>query len=210
MAGLFISLFVGCKTEVDAPAAGKPDNNTNNGNNKKIVHIYEEISYNSDNVIQSRNVYTNDENGNLVNKIVYNEDGSIRDEYIYKYENNLLIKTLYYDEIDQGPTYFTYEYDQNGNIIYEITNNTSDNTRKKLHKYVYNDKNQLVKEIYFESGIDDETDPDNISNICEYTYDENAVLRIPYTFTEDEKILLVFIHSSLWKEPGPDIYLDIK
>jgi len=187
------------------------------------------------NYIGNYQVYTYDENGNMISSTSYNDGGLIDYKTTYEYDSNdKLTKQIdkdgvnnikvvkcymydiqgrvirYYEGNNLNPTlsdYFTYEYDQFGNLYRKKTPFTKYNIKVKTYMYGYNNKNMIAVEI--RSATSNNGDGyreylydkyNRISEITDYLTVGNATVKYRRVFNYDifgrvESILVYDEHN---------------
>jgi len=94
-------------------------------------------------------VHKFDDNGNMIERIVTESDGSPAARFVYKYDakgNKIEYRNYYHTGAFGGKIVFT--YNDNGNLLSQIYSN-SDGSLIWKHLYVVNDKGQTIEDSTF-------------------------------------------------------------
>ncbi|MEO6695691.1 MAG: hypothetical protein ABIO41_10855 [Ignavibacteria bacterium] len=149
---------------------------TNSKDTSKLITVYEYDSLNK--LIRKINFgrlsieqkYEYDELENLVNTIENNSFEPVHNyRRILKYDDrNRVIESRNLNSDGTSASVFSYKYDENENILEEHIDWVDMDYPDKKHSYEYDDKNNLIKLIFFEG---EEQDSKQIFN-----YDSNGLL----------------------------------
>lgn len=125
-----------------------------------------EETYKTDDVYYK---YLYDSNGNKINDIIYDDDGSISSETQYKYDSNNN-RIWLYRKYSIGTYEEVYTYDSNGNLIKEKLINTYEDgetyEHTKVYSYTYDSNGRIIEEMT--KGEEN----NQIINVTKYTYDQ--------------------------------------
>lgn len=177
------------KTEYNNDGLLKSKNIYKYDNDKKVIEEIEnnlKINYEYNNRGKLERGYSNvgsteykyDKNDYLIEEIDYSKDGNKSGKRTYSYEKGKLKELCEYsgkETIQSKKT--TYNYDNNGNLIEEKILYSQYETLNNDRAYMYNDKNNLIKEIYT---------CDNYTNTILYIYDSNNKIRANLLIEKNE------------------------
>lgn len=109
---------------------------------------------NSDGSVTNKTLFTYNDNNNLVKQVSLDSDNKPFDviEYVYD-EKGRLLQSNHQNDEDFYMKY-EYKYDENNNLILEITYN-EDNTVDSKNTYAYNENNELTEEkwLYADGAV---------------------------------------------------------
>lgn len=143
--------------------------------------------------LDGKSKYNYDQDGRLLEEIVYDEDGDVESKKRREYnQDGKLVKEVYQHR--GGRCYcYTYEYDKNGNLVEEICDDNGDWSRKR---YQYNAKGCL-EDVY------EYTEPNSIYvRRTNYTYNGKGLLRHKYVYewiyVDDYQKDTIIAESTTW------------
>lgn len=118
--------------------------------------------------LKFRSINMYDDKGNCIESNTYKPNGDLHSKSIYKYDDKgNCIEYAHYKE--DGSLYYKYiwKYDNKGNIIEEDEVKSMFGDKGNTTRYVYDNKNKIVKRTYIEPSGD-------IDYVIDYKYDEKG------------------------------------
>ena len=145
--------------------------------------------------------YSYDDNGNLIEEI-YVSDHSSGYRIVCEYdERGLYIKRMHYTGREEVPnSVWTWEYDDNGNLLKEACEHTDDTFT--CHKYEYDTNGYLVESRYY-------VNEDLLSTVCYENDGYGNVLKetTKHASSPDEEYIRLFYGYKLYYNPFSPIKL---
>lgn len=215
---IFLSFFVSCTTTKDV----RYEENSEKENSKaKVVKHYKTVEkreselmkelkissierinfeYNSNGKLINKGKLSTvkyDQNGILVETIVYDEKGRIINRYEYKYnKKGLREEALRYNARDKLDKTFSYKYDDLGNRVEAIRKNANGKI-EKYYEYEYDENFNLVSDLWYDSDknlefrIESEYDEQD-KKIISYSYDNlgNLKQKTKYKYNNQKNIIV--------------------
>ena len=156
----------------------KGDPKWSGGDNYKMVfdengHVLEEVQYDLDGALRTKETYTYGEGGFLMESNKYDVNGEGGGDELWKYKTHHLKNPMHpelsevYDSSGELKGKMIRVYDERGNEIeYEYIDIENDGLGNRKGKYTYDSDDRLIRS---------ESYSNNITEVREYTYDNDKV-----------------------------------